>query len=263
MWELQETRKKCRSIRENSFRLEQRPIGMFLQLVRNCATSSGTLIEIGCGRRGHFLRTLAADFRQAYGVDLEVPAIIQEGNVTLLPGDATDVPLPDASADVIVSIDVFEHLADPPAVLRECHRLLRPGGHIIIMTPNSAYPPLVLGRLLPHWLRAWFNLVLTGTRHDDTFPAFYRANSVTAVAEAARGAGLRSRTLDYVMDHPHYLMFSVWVYRLGILLERLFLRPRPLACLRHSLVCHLQKPPARRAARKRQSQCQRPHGQMA
>jgi SAM-dependent methyltransferase len=43
-------------------------------------------------------------------------------------GDAQHSDLPDASFDVVFSFDAFEHFLDPPAVLREVHRLLKPGG---------------------------------------------------------------------------------------------------------------------------------------
>lgn len=42
--------------------------------------------------------------------------------------DATQLSLATASADVVVSNDVLEHVPDPRAVLREAHRILRPGG---------------------------------------------------------------------------------------------------------------------------------------
>ena len=45
--------------------------------------------------------------------------------------------LPDASFDTIISAEVIEHLENPRAVYREFFRLLRPGGNLIVTTPNQ------------------------------------------------------------------------------------------------------------------------------
>lgn len=44
------------------------------------------------------------------------------------------VPLPRASADLVLSTQVLEHVTDPAAYLSECHRLLRPGGSLVLTT---------------------------------------------------------------------------------------------------------------------------------
>jgi 2-polyprenyl-3-methyl-5-hydroxy-6-metoxy-1,4-benzoquinol methylase len=43
----------------------------------------------------------------------------------------------DSSYDVIISTEVIEHLENPRGVFRELHRLLRPGGTLIVTTPNQ------------------------------------------------------------------------------------------------------------------------------
>jgi len=51
-------------------------------------------------------------------------------------GDLIDARLPTASFDAITMSHSIEHLTDPAATLRECLRLLRPGGHLVVVTPN-------------------------------------------------------------------------------------------------------------------------------
>ncbi|MGV9710455.1 class I SAM-dependent methyltransferase [Gordonia sp. NPDC003424] len=51
-------------------------------------------------------------------------------------GNLIDLPLPDASVDVVVNFQVIEHLWDQAAFIAECRRVLRPGGELLISTPN-------------------------------------------------------------------------------------------------------------------------------
>jgi SAM-dependent methyltransferase len=44
------------------------------------------------------------------------------------------VPLPDDSADLVISTQVLEHVTDPETYLNECHRMLRPGGQLVLTT---------------------------------------------------------------------------------------------------------------------------------
>src|SRR6185503_1227303 len=46
------------------------------------------------------------------------------------------LPLPDDAVDVVVNFQVIEHLWDQGQFLRECARVLRPGGELLISTPN-------------------------------------------------------------------------------------------------------------------------------
>lgn len=61
--------------------------------------------------------------RDRYGIDARV-------------GSADDIPLEDSSIDLVVSFETIEHLVAPDRLLRECVRVLAPGGHLIISTPN-------------------------------------------------------------------------------------------------------------------------------
>lgn len=57
--------------------------------------------------------------------------------VTFIAADATDTPFPDRSFDLITSFETIEHLLEPGALLDEFSRLLRPGGMLILSTPND------------------------------------------------------------------------------------------------------------------------------
>jgi SAM-dependent methyltransferase len=51
-------------------------------------------------------------------------------------GNLAELPLPGGSVDVVVNFQVIEHLWDQPQFITECLRVLRPGGLLLISTPN-------------------------------------------------------------------------------------------------------------------------------
>ncbi|MCA9255556.1 MAG: hypothetical protein KDA33_07950, partial [Phycisphaerales bacterium] len=104
---------------------------------------------------------------------------------------------------------------------------------------NQWFPPIAAARLMPHGLRQIANRVASGTAHEDTFPAYYRANTTQALKRAAHDAGFTVDELRYMPHHPHYLMFSTIAYRAGILLERVI---RPIEGLQHMILGVFNKP---------------------
>jgi SAM-dependent methyltransferase len=52
--------------------------------------------------------------------------------------EGSGLPLADAGADVVLMSEVIEHLVDPDTALEECRRILRPGGTLVVSTPNLA-----------------------------------------------------------------------------------------------------------------------------
>jgi SAM-dependent methyltransferase len=101
-------------------------------------------IEIGCqhGALTERLQQLT-DVQHWAGIDpkLKEETITGRGCV-LRPGRASDLSFPDQSFDVAVFANVFEHI--PPderdISLREIHRVLKPGGHVVGQLPNPYFP---------------------------------------------------------------------------------------------------------------------------
>jgi SAM-dependent methyltransferase len=61
------------------------------------------------------------------------------GNVFYLQGDCANLPLADASVDVVVAFEVIEHLENWRGLLEEARRVLAPGGQLVVSTPNRLY----------------------------------------------------------------------------------------------------------------------------
>lgn len=99
------------------------------------------VLDVGCGP-GFYV----ADALERIGPDGHVtgvdasPAMLEatrrrvEGhaNVTLAEGDATALPLADATVDCALCVQVLEYVPDVPAALAEMHRVLRPGGRLVL-----------------------------------------------------------------------------------------------------------------------------------
>ncbi len=97
-------------------------------------------LEIGSGTGG-LLHTLIGHGHRVRGVEIN-RGLIDEGrawfgDLPIQQVEGTALPFPDASFDVAMSFDVFEHIPDSDAHLREVRRVLRPGGAYLLQTPNK------------------------------------------------------------------------------------------------------------------------------
>ena len=99
------------------------------------------VLDVGCGPGFYVTELLEAVGREGsvVGVDasadmLAVAARRAEGhgNVEFHEADATSLPVPDASFERALCVQVLEYVRDVPAALREMHRALRPGGRMLV-----------------------------------------------------------------------------------------------------------------------------------
>ena len=102
----------------------------------------GTLLDIGCGD-GLLLARIAPLMKRVTGVDSEESAIrlarekLREfSNCRVIHASSYELPSANDSFDVVVSADVIEHLKDPSLHLRECCRVLKPDGALVLTTPK-------------------------------------------------------------------------------------------------------------------------------
>jgi SAM-dependent methyltransferase len=96
-------------------------------------------LDVGCGTgaNGPVLaeRGLFAVGLDASPVPLGLAGTGERGHAARLRGDAAHLPFADASLDLVVALDVLEHLPDDRAATREIFRVLRPGGALIAFVP--------------------------------------------------------------------------------------------------------------------------------
>ncbi|MCM0753977.1 class I SAM-dependent methyltransferase [Desulfovibrio aminophilus] len=158
-------------------------------------SSGGLVLHVGCGGRcndGIPIEYAEAGFVN-HGVDAVrsyVEEFLDHGHAQL--ANALALPYPDASFEVVNYTDILEHLFDPLGGLREAARVLKPGGLLMLDTPNRAYLDrssarshleYFLGRLWPSTRR---RRLITASWDGETFfhTEFDRRELLRLLAEA-------------------------------------------------------------------------------
>jgi SAM-dependent methyltransferase len=110
---------------------------VYERLAGRCADRD--VLEAGCGE-GYGADLIADVARRVIGLDYDESAVAhvraRYPRVEMLHGNLAELPLPDAAVDVVVNFQVIEHLWDQGQFVAECFRVLRPGGALLISTPN-------------------------------------------------------------------------------------------------------------------------------
>ena len=98
-------------------------------------------LDMGCGDGGN-LKWLSGYFKDLYCSDYNLVRLLRaqkiaKGSAHLFMGDATNYPVRDGSFDYVFFNHVLEHIPDDLQALKEAHRILKPGGKVILGVPNE------------------------------------------------------------------------------------------------------------------------------
>ena len=101
------------------------------------------VLDVASGE-GYGSSILANVARSVTGVDVDPQAIAHARttyggeNLRFIQGSALDLPLDDASVDAVVSFETLEHVREHARFMAEVKRVLRPGGRLVVSTPERA-----------------------------------------------------------------------------------------------------------------------------
>jgi SAM-dependent methyltransferase len=211
----------------------------FDALIRTYLRPGIAVLDAGAGRGLMYPYDYRDTVARMAGADTD-PAIEGNGNLTdAVVADLAHLPYEDAEFDLVFSKYVFEHLDRPLDVMRELRRVLKPGGHLLIHTPNRWHYVALFATLTPTSFHAWFN-AKRGRVEADTFPTRYRINDRTRIERLSMASGFRVVSIERIETKPDYLVFHPLVYRAGIAYERVVNRSDAFARFRVQLLADLE-----------------------
>jgi SAM-dependent methyltransferase len=122
--------------------------------LRSLSNEPRRILDFGCGE-GRYLEVVHRHFPDAQLVGCDISKVALEHARRNRPSadyvlmDEGRLPAPDGSFDLILSVEVLEHVADVGLATRELARLLAPNGHLVVTTPcaNPGSLEWVLNRL--------------------------------------------------------------------------------------------------------------------
>lgn len=212
---------------------------LFRQLLGQVTGATTRLLDIGCGRRG-LGPDLIGKTGSVIGADSDVPALRDNTDIrSRVAALAEWLPFADGSFDVVSLRFIVEHLPDPERVFAEISRVLSPGGHIAILTPNALNPVTWIIRGVPNRFHPVLNERMFGRNGRDTYPVQYRANSLAKLDRMLGAAGFTREAVALNGD-PSYLAFGPVSYAISRALERV-LAVKPLRAARVHIIAMYRK----------------------
>lgn len=140
----------------------------------------------------------------------------------LILADATrEIPLPDASVDLVISQAVMEHLKFPKTFLYNSYRVLKPGGYGIHIFPSKFALFALINGLLPAALsrRVLFFFQTDWSQEAYGFPAYYRDCYYTGIKRLLHESGFKIKEIRCFHFQSHYFNFFLPLFMLSALYE--------------------------------------------
>ncbi len=237
----QKDREKCDQLFDKYYGGRKFHDSLYRDLIQQHLVRGSRVLDAGCGRYLRFSKELS-DRATVYGIDMD--SVLETDNAAApyaVRGDVGRLPFSSNSFDMVISRSVIEHLEDPAAVFSEFWRVLRPGGKVVVITPNKYDYVSVIAALTPYRVHRSLVSKIFRVPEDDVFPTLYRANTLSAIRKTFATAGFVPKQVETINHYPAYLMFSPILFRLGILYERVT-SLGPFRSLRGSLLCVFEKP---------------------
>ena len=201
----------------------------FYARINSLLQPSSVILDVGCGRGAAVddpvpwrrdLQRLNGKCKRVVGADVDPDAATNPWIDEFHLIEDNRLPLPDAEVDLCFADAVVEHLADVDLFFSECARVLRPGGHLLVRTPNAWNYATIATRLVPNRFHSRvLAQVQPSRKHEDIFPTVYRCNTARQLRRQLERNGMHAVVVPFESE-PAYLSFSRGLYALGVLHQR-------------------------------------------
>lgn len=120
--------------------LRKMGINKRVKSILNHRKNKGILLDIGCATGDFLDRFRKVSGWQVSGLEIveEAAEIARQKKLTIYSQNLLNINFPENMFDVITLWDVLEHMPDPSAVIKECHRILKKGGILVIKAPDPS-----------------------------------------------------------------------------------------------------------------------------
>ena len=179
------------------------------------------ILDFGCGHVD-FMKSVYSRTPYVYGVEPNKYTLHK--NITIknkVAGLAEHIPFPDNFFDLAVSAWVVEHIDDITSVFRDIHRVLKPGGKLIFLTPNSWNYITWINRAIPNSMHDFFTRKLYGRDEKDTYPVRYKMNSAKRIDSVLSKLNFKRHEIIFNED-PSYISFNHMLFMLSCFIEKIF-----------------------------------------
>lgn len=126
-------------------------------------------------------------------------------------GDAENLLLKNQIVDCVLMLHVAEHIKNPSKCFYEINRCLKPGGKVIIFTPNlyNISGIFIFGKFAPFWLRKIILRIIGRSLSSSPYHLYYRMNSIKGIKKIAKITDeLKIEQTFYIPSIPD------WFYKL-------------------------------------------------
>ena len=213
---------------------------LYKEMIGDFVTPQTRVLDIGCGHTD-FLKDVYDRTPHSYGIDPD--ALTLKKNTTikhLAVADAGKIPFEDNFFDVIVLAWVLEHVEHPTAVFKEIHRVLKPGGVVIFLTPNTWNYNVWIIRAIPNAFHDFFTRRLYNRQEHDTFPTRYRINSVRRIEKLLTKIGFKRERMVLNGD-PTYIGLNPPLFWFAFTIERILDLPMFQNARVHLIGCYRKR----------------------
>jgi len=193
---------------------------LYIDAIGQNVGSSTRVLDIGCGH-ADFLKNVYARTPNTYGIEPDANALEKNEIIkNKFVGSADKLPFEDGYFDLVVSAWVLEHLKNPILNFKEIHRVLKPGGKVIFLTPNAWNYNVWMIRMVPENFHDFFTRKLYNRQENDTYPKQYKINTPRKIEKILNAAGLQKHHIILNGD-PSYISFNKPLFKLACGIERL------------------------------------------